>query len=370
MQNMAYKYRIYPTESQICFFAKSFGCCRFIWNTMLNDKQAYYREHKKTLKNTPAQYKETYPWLKEVDSLALANVQLQLETAFKNFFERPNMGYPKFKAKHKGKNSYTTNNQNGTVTVGDDWISLPKIGKIRAVIHRKPEEQWKLKSATVSRSTDGNYWCSVLYEYEAETSQIAVRKTLGLDYKSDGLYMDSEGNSADMPKYYRISEKKLARAQRRLSKKQNGSRNREKAKHRIAVISRHVQNQRADFLHKTSHQLAEDYDLICIEDLNMASMKRSLHLGKATSDNGWGMFTRMLDYKLLYRGKSLIKVDRMYPSSQLCQCGYQNPITKDLSVRTVTCPKCGRVYDRDCNAAINVKKEGYRLYQLSLSEAV
>jgi putative transposase len=158
------------------------------------------------------------------------------------------------------------------------------------------------------------------------------------------------------------TEKRLSRAERRLSKKQKGSKNRGKAKLSLAKMSRHVACRRKDFLDKESRRLADRYDVICIEDLDMRAMSRSLRLGKSTLDNGWGMFTRMLRYKLSDRGGMLIRVGRLFPSSQLCQCGYQNPITKDLNIRTVTCPKCGRTYDRDINAALNIKKEGCRIF--------
>jgi putative transposase len=371
--NKAYKYRIYPTEEQKVLFAKTFGCCRKVWNLMLDDKIAYYRSEKKMLHNTPAQYKKDYPYLREVDSLALANVQLQLQAAYKNFFSDKKSGFPKRKKKHKSKDSYTTNNQNGTVAVFDRAVKIPKAGYVKAVIHRAAPSSWKLKSATISHTKDGKYYISVLYEYDAPVRPVEVDKdkVLGLDYKSDGLYVDSNGVCADMPHFYRKAQKQLAKAQRILSRRKGSKKNSHKSNNwikqhlKVNKIYAHVANQRRDFLQKLSAEIANQYDLVSVEDISLKviSSKKGLGLGKATADNGYADFVNMLTYKLRDRGKWLIKVDRFYPSSQLCRCGYKNPVTKDLSIRTVTCPVCGRTYDRDVNAAINIKNEGYRIYR-------
>ena len=207
--NRAIKYRIYPTKLQEELLQKTFGCCRKIWNLMLTDKINYYKETKQTLQTTPAQYKEEYDYLKEVDSLALANVQLHLQTAYKNFFRDKKIGFPKFKALKISKKSYTTNNQKGTIQIIEDTIKLPKVGKIKAKIHKKPKEDSIIKSATLSQERDGTYYISVLFEYDEVTQKVEITKTLGLDYKSDGFYMDSEGNVCGSPKYYRKSQTKL-----------------------------------------------------------------------------------------------------------------------------------------------------------------
>ena len=371
--NKAYKYRIYPTEEQKVLFAKTFGCCRKVWNLMLDDKIAYYKSEKKMLHNTPAQYKKDYPYLREVDSLALANVQLQLQAAYKNFFSDKKAGFPKRKKKHHSKDSYTTNNQNGTVAVFDRAVKIPKAGYVKAVIHRAAPSSWKLKSATISHTKDGKYYISVLYEYDTPVRPVLVDKdkVLGLDYKSDGLYVDSNGVCADMPHFYRKAQKQLAKAQRILSRRKGSKKNSHKSNnwikqhHKVNKIYAHVANQRRDFLQKLSAEIANQYDLVSVEDISLKgiSSKKGLGLGKAAADNGYADFVNMLTYKLRDRGKWLIKVDRFYPSSQLCRCGYKNPVTKDLSVRTVTCPVCGRTYDRDVNAAINIKNEGYRIYR-------
>ena len=377
--NKAYVYRLYPTADQKILFAKTFGCCRKIWNLMLGDRIDAYNDYGITLLPTPAWYKsdDRYSYLKEVDSLALANTQLDLQRAYVAAFDQPGHGFPKFKSKRWSKLSYTTNNQNGTINVTDGHIRLPKAGMVKAKIHRKAPSYMKLKSATVSYDKCGRYYVSILYEYEradifsnTHTSD-DTEKLLGLDYKSDGLYVDSEGRCADMPHYYRQSQKRLKHLQRGLSRKigskkdETPSRNFEKQLARVRKQYRHVADQRRDYLQKRSTALADEYDLIGVEDLSLKGMSSSmgLGLGKATNDNGFGMFIQMLAYKMADRDKLLIKVSKTFPSSQLCQCGYKNPITKDLSVRTVVCPVCGRIYDRDVNAAINIRNEAYRIFR-------
>ena len=360
--NIAYQYRLYPNDAQRILFAKTFGCCRKVYNLMLADKIAHYKKDGTMLPVTPAMYKDPYPFLKEVDSLALANEQLHLQAAYQNFFRVKRIGFPKFKSKKRDVNSYTTNLVNGNISVSENSITLPKAGRVRAVIHRQAPADHKLKSVTVSQNRDGTYYASVLYEYE-ETAVPAdtIATHIGLDYKSDGLYVDSNGDCADMPHFYREAEKRLAKAQRRLSRKQKGSKNREKQKRRVAKLSRHTANQRKDYLHKKSSEITNQYDLVSVEDLNMRGMAQSLRLGKSTLDNGYGMFCSMLEYKQRRKGHHFIRVNKFFPSTQLCQCGYKNPETKHLSMRTITCPVCGRTYDRDHNAAINIDKEGLRL---------
>ena len=297
-----------------------------------------------------------------MDSLALCNEQLHLQTAYNNFFNQPKVGFPKYKSKTKDKPSYTTNLVGRNIVVSDKHIKLPKIGFVKAVIHNKAPKDYKLKSVTISKEADDSYYASVLYEYEDNTLAVDEIKThIGLDYKSDGLYTNSEGECADMPHFYRKAQKKLAKAQRKLSKKQKSSKNYGKQKHKVAKIHRKTKNQRNDFLHKKSKELTDKYDLISVESLNMQAISRCLKLGKATMDNGFGMFCNMLEYKQKRKGHYFVRIDKLYPSSQLCQCGYKNPITKYLKIRTVTCPNCGAIYDRDHNAAINIDKEGLRV---------
>ena len=372
--NKAIKYRVYPTTEQSIMFAKTFGCCRKVYNLMLSDKIEGYKATGKFPTVTPAKYKNDYPYLREVDSLALANKQMDLQEAFRNTFSKSRKkknGFPKFKSAKHSRKSYTTNNQKGTVAIIDNkCIKLPKIGKVKAVIHRVPDDSWTIKSATVSQESDGKYYISVLFEFENIVNPYVADKTnaIGLDYASDGLYVDSNGNTGTNHKYYRESHDKLAKAQRKLSRMQGSkkyevkSNNYIKQLRKVNKIHRHIANQRLDNLHKISTKIANSYDVVCVESLNMRSMaNKGFGNGKATLDNGYGMFLSMLEYKLSDRNKYLIKVDKWFPSSQICHCcGTIHPEMKNLAIRKMTCD-CGLTISRDQNAAINILKEGLRL---------
>ena len=374
MANKAIKYRIYPTTEQSVMFAKTFGCCRKVYNLMLSDMIEGYKLTGRFPAVTPAKYKKDYPYLKEVDSLALANVQLNLQGAFKNCFSKShkkNNGFPKFKSAKHSRKSYTTNNQKGTVAIIDNkYIKLPKIGKVKSVIHRIPDDSWVIKSVTVSQESDGKYYISILFEFDNSASPYAVDKTnaIGLDYASDGLYVDSNGKAGTNHKYYRESHDKLAKAQRRLSRMQGSKKHETKSNNyikqlrKVNKIHRHIANQRLDNLHKISTEIANQYDVVCVESLNMKSMaNHGFGNGKATLDNGYGMFLSMLEYKLSDRNKYLIKVDKWFPSSQICHCcGTMHPEMKDLAIRKMVCD-CGLTMNRDQNAAINILREGLRL---------
>lgn len=369
--NRAIKYQIYPNDEQKVLFAKTFGCCRKIWNLMLATREDAYKKDKSIVKPTPAMYKDEYPYLREVDSLALANVQLNLQDAYKRFFTAKGTGRPKFKSKKKSRDSYTTNNQNGTVSLDfeNKKIRLPKIGKVKANLHRYPDDGWKLKSATVSMTNDGKYFCSVLFEYDSDKRSVTDPElnAIGLDYKSDGLYTDSNGNTCGSPKYFRKGQKRLTHAQRKLRHKTKGSNNYKKTKLKIAKVHRHIANQRSDFLHKKSAEIANQYDMVCVEDLNMKAMSnKGFGNGKATLDNGYGMFLNFLDYKLQDRGKVLIRINKWYPSSQTCSvCGSLHPEVKDLRIRQWVCNNCRTHHDRDINAAVNIRNEGIRQFLLN-----
>ena len=374
MANKAVKYRIYPTTEQSIMFSKTFGCCRKVYNLMLSDKVESYKSTGKFATVTPAKYKKDYPYLKEVDSLALANKQLDLQEAFRKRFSKSckkKNGFPKYKSAKHSRKTYTTNNQKGTVAIIDNkYIKLPKIGKVRAVIHRIPDGDWVIKSATVSQESDGKYYVSVLFEFDNIINPYVADKTnaIGLDYASDGLYVDNNGNVGTNHKYYRESYDKLAKEQRKLSRMQ-GSKKGEAKSHnyikqlrKVNKIHRHIANQRLDNLHKISTEIANQYDVVCVESLNMRSMSnKGFGNGKATLDNGYGMFLSMLEYKLSDRSKYLVKVDKWFPSSQICHCcGTLHPEMKNLVVRTMKCD-CGLTISRDQNAAINILQEGLRL---------
>ena len=360
--NKAIKYQIYPTEDQKVLFCKTFGCCRKIWNLMLASREEAYKADKTVLKPTPAMYKNEYPYLREVDSLALANIQLNLQEAYMRFFTAKGTGRPKFKSKKHSRNSYTT----VAIDTSANTIKLPKIGKVKAVLHRVPDDSWRLKSATVSMTRDGKFFCSVLFEYVADIIELSHPETnaVGLDYKSDGLYVSSDGVVCGSPKYYRKGQKRLTKAQRKLRHKNKNSNNYRKACIKIAKEHRHIANQRKDFLHKKSTEIVNQYDMVCVENLDMKALSNSgFGNGKATLDNGYGLFLDMLKYKLSDRGKQLIRIDKWFPSSQMCSCcGTIHSEIKNLSIREWVCPDCGAFHDRDINAAINIRNEGVRQY--------
>lgn len=381
MTNRAIKYRAYPTTEQSIKFAKTFGCCRKVYNLMLSDKIESYKSTGKFTAVTPAKYKKDYPYLKEVDSLALANKQLDLQEAFRNCFSKSrkkNNRFPKFKSAKHSRKSYTTNNQHGTVAVTDDSIKLPKIGYVKAVIHRKPDNNWAVKSATVSKESDGKFYISVLFEFaDALNSYVAnTTNAIGLDYASDGLYVDNNGNVGTNHKYYRESHDKLAKAQHKLSRMQGAKKHEVKSNNyrkqlcKVNKIHRHIANQRLDNLHKISTEIANQYDVVCVETLNMKSMSnKGFGNGKATLDNGYGKFLSMLEYKLSERNKYLVKVDKWFASSQICHCcGSVHPEMKNLAIRTMKCD-CGLTISRDQNAAINILHEGLRILNESLAVA-
>ena len=363
----AYRFRLYPGREQETLFHRTFGCCRFVYNRMLADKKAMYEETGKTKRLTPAGYKKDFPWLKEVDSLALANVQLHLEAAFARFFEPGKNRYPRFKSKHRSRKSYTTNVVNGNITLEDGRLRLPKAGTVRIRQHRRIPEGYVLKSVTVSMEPSGKYYASLLYEYPARENQTpgADRedaKALGIDFAMRGMAVFSDGSRAEYPGYYRLAQERLARDQRRLSKRKKGSRNYEKQKRRVALRHEKIRNQRKDYLHKLSRDLADRYDVIAVEDIDMQAMSRSLHFGKSVADNSFGAFRTMLAYKLEEQGKSFVKVGRFFPSSKMCsRCGN---VKKELRLdeRVYRC-SCGLCMDRDLNAAVNIREEGRRILE-------
>lgn len=369
MANKAYKFRIYPNAEQEVLLAKTFGCVRLVYNHWLDRKIEQYKKDKTAVTynvcaKEMAELKKTeeYSFLREIDSIALQQSLRHLDTAFRNFFNQPRTGFPKFKSKKYSKKSYSTVCVNGNIVLSGSFLKLPKVGPVKVKQHRTVPDNYKLKSVTVSRNCAGKYFASILFEYENHVQEKGLEKFLGLDFSMHGLYKDSNGNEPQYPRYYRLSEKKLKREQRKLSHMQKGSKNREKQRIKVARAHEKVANQRRDFLHKQSRQIANAYDCVCIEDLDMKAMAQALNFGKSVSDNGWGMFTTFLKYKLEDQGKRLVKVDRFFASSQICShCGYVNRETKNLSIRAWDCPNCGTHHDRDINAAINIRNEGMRL---------
>ncbi|KZB90727.1 transposase [Bacillus sp. VT 712] len=363
-QNKAYKFRIYPTDEQALIMRKTFGCVRFVYNKMLAERIETYeslKDDKEALKKvkhpTPAKYKKEFEWLKEVDSLALANAQLNLDKAYKAFF-KGNAKFPKFKSK-RHKQSYTTNVVNGNIQLLDGHIKLPKLKMVKIKQHRKIPSEYKIKSCTLSMTASGKYYISILTEYEKKIDCKEIEKIVGLDFAMDGLFVDSEGEKANYPKFYRQMLEKLTKEQRKLSRKKKGSSNWDKQRIRVAKIQEKVANQRKNFLHHKSKELVTTYDAVIIEDLDMKGMSQALRFGKSVADNGWGMFTSFLQYKLKEQGKQLVKIDKWFPSTQSCSnCGNIQPMP--MNIRTYAC-SCGLNLDRDYNSALNIKKEGIRL---------
>ena len=351
----AYKYRIYPDAEQMQFFAKCFGCVRFVYNRMLSDRIEHYNLTGKSLNNTPAQYKSEFTWLKEVDSLALANAQMNLNTAYRNFFRDKSTGFPKFKSKKTNNFSYTTNNQKGTVYIENGCIKLPKL-KSPVKIRQHRSFEGVIKSCTISKAPSGKYHISILVETEIQKLPASDMR-VGIDVGIKDFAVLSNGEAYKNPKHLRKSEKRLAKLQRDLSRKQIGSSNRNKARIKVAKLHEKIANQRMDFLHKKSTEIIRKNQAIVIEDLKVKNLMKNHNLAKSIAEVSWSRFREMLDYKSRWYGRELIIAPPDYPSSQLCSdCGNRSSQTKDLACRVYICPECGLEIDRDYNASLNLLK--------------
>lgn len=362
--NRGFKFKIYPTQEQETLIIKTFGCVRWIWNHMLADKIQAYKQDGISLKTNPASYKADNPWLKEVDSLALTSVWKQLNQAYTKFFKEPKVGFPKFKSKKSAKQSYTTNNQpkSQAIRIENSYVRLPKLGLVKIKLHRKLPENYEIKSVTVSHTATGKFYASinVEYDYIIPKTLLNIENSVGLDYQSNGLFIDNQGKQPDYPRYYRLTESKLSKEQQKLSHMKYDSNNYHKQRLKVAKIHEKIANQRKDFLHKLSYDFANKYDYVFVEDIDLKSIAQFGHLGKSTNDNGFGMFRAFLTYKMTNRGKIFHKIDKWFPSSKTCSvCGCYHPeLVNSLSVREWTCPDCDTIHNRDINAAINIRKRG------------
>ncbi|MBC3081267.1 IS200/IS605 family element transposase accessory protein TnpB [Staphylococcus capitis] len=369
----AYKFRIYPATTQEVFFAKSFGCVRKVYNLMLDERIKAYQQYKSDTSKqnklpTPAKYKKDYPFLKEVDSLALANAQQHLDKAYQNFFRDKSVGFPKFKSKKHPIQSYTTNNQKGSISlIGNQYIKLPKLKSVVKIkLHRKIKGD--IRSATISKHASGKYYVALLCKEDIQPMS-KTNQSIGIDLGISDFAICSDGQKYDNHQFTHSMSQKLAREQRKLSRRLLLAKQRNVnlldaknyQKQKVARLHEKVKNQRTDFLNKLSTSIIKNHDVICIEDLNTKGMMRNRKLAKSISDVSWSHFIRKLEYKAEWYGRKVIKIDRWYPSSQICsECGHQDG-KKPLNVRQWTCPNCHVHHDRDINASQNILAEGMRL---------
>ena len=371
-----YKYRIYPSDEQKVLFAKTFGCCRFVYNWALNLKIEAYKDEKKSLGNIyltnlmKSELKAEHEWLGEVNSQSLQSSLRNLDTAYKNFFRDVHaVGFPKFKSRHD-KQSFQCP-QHCSVDFGKSTISIPKAKDIRAVLHRK--FKGAVKTVTVSMHPGGKYFASVLVDTDIQkipASKVRQETALGIDLGISNLAICSDGRVFENQKNLKHSLDRLVLLQRMLSRKQKGSSNRNKARIKVARMQEHIANQRKDYLHKVTHTLTHDSQVrtICMEDLNVKGMTRNHHLAQAVTDASFGMFLTMLEYKCGWQGVNFVKIDRFAPSSKTCgKCGHVYKGLK-LSERSWTCEVCGTYHDRDLNAAHNIKEFGLKALSTECGE--
>ena len=361
----AYRYQIYPNKEQEIQLAKTFGCCRFVYNqTLAYRKDAYEKEKKYVSKIDCNNYctrelKKTYEWLKEVDKFALTNAIYNMDSAYQKFFKE-HTGYPKFKSKHSNHKSYTTNFTNGNITVDFDRerINLPKLKRVKIKLHRKFLGQ--IKTATVSKVPSDKYYVSIIVETE-HSPLLKANGQIGLDLGIKDLCTTSDGKKYENPKIIKKYENKLTKLQRQLANKTKGSRNYHKKRRQIALCCEKINNTRKDYLHKISSEIINENQVIVSENLQIKNMIKNHNLAKSISDASWYELTRQLEYKSKWNGRNYIKIDTFYASSQLCFiCGYKNNSVKNLKVRDWICPFCNTKHDRDINAAKNILAEGLR----------
>lgn len=378
---IAVKYRIYPNKEQSDLIDRTIGCARLVYNLMLND---FYENN---IVKTPAMYKSEYPFLKKVDSRALANSQMDLKQAFRNYKQNPkHFGKPKFKKKSHSKLSYKTNNQQGSVRIENNKLILPKFRPgIKIVEHRKINGI--IKSVTIERTSSDYYTASILYNVSDELNVRLLSKDsiLGIDLGIKHLAITSDNEKYDNPKYYHKTQSKLKKEQKILNRHleqnvkkrvydKNGKcikviykkplsecKNYQKQKKKVAKIQNKIKHQRLDNLHKVSTEIIKNHDYIVLETLRIKNLMKNRRLSKSIADVGWSMFINMLEYKAERYGKQVIKIDQWFPSSQICSHCQHNSGKKPLNVREWKCYNCYTKHDRDVNAAINIKNKGLEM---------
>ena len=358
--NKGIKFRAYPNKQQKNLIDRTFGCCRLIYNkglAMRNDafadgRKVGYSQTSATL--TDLKKQDGFAFLKEVDSIALQQSLRDLDRGFKNFFEK-RAKHPQFKSKHDNHQSYRTINQGDNIRIVGKYIKLPKLGYVKI---KQSMEVGCINNVTIKKTPTGKYFVVLNVDHEPEIRHNRGG-SIGIDVGIKEFYTDSNGRTVDNPKYLERSMRKLTREQRRLSRKQKGSNNRNRQRIKVACIHEKIVNQRNDFLQKQSTILISENQTICMEDLNVKGMIRNHKLARAIAGVSWSRFFTMLEYKAAWYGNNVIRVPTMYPSSQTCsRCGYKNPIVKNLAIRNWECPVCHTKHDRDINAGINILNKG------------